>query len=519
MDRELLSQASSFARQGEWENAAGLYESFLAQAPDHIEALLGLGTSLVRLGRLSQATPILSKAVLLGSEDPLAFVALGDAYFGLGEAQASARAYEEAVARLPQSARARVKLAHALTLLGQAEQAEELLIRAIELEPALAAAHDLAAFVLPQMGRFEEARKYAQRSLAIEPSHPGYSARYIYGSKVSADDRGVVERLTRLAQSGTLNTRSQIQAEFSLGKANEDLGQYRQASTHYVCANALCDQAKLERDDAFHRASHRSDVDLILENFSECASDVSGASESDLPVFVIGMMRSGSTLAEQILSSHPEVGGAGEVPFWIDRAPDLLRSIADGGSSSRVAEMAYDYASLLRKLAPNRRRVCDKLLQNYMAVGMLHATFPNARFIHCRRDPRDTCLSIFTTPFAYPPPFAYRADTIAFAYREYLRLMARWRSILPADRFLEIDYEELVTDRERVSRQMIEFVGLDWSEACLAPEKNPRLVGNPSQWQVRQPVYGTSIGRWRRFVPWLNTQLAQWDVSMPQPHE
>jgi tetratricopeptide (TPR) repeat protein len=458
------------------------------------------------------AIPPLGRAVALGENDAHTLVALGDAYFGAGDAVAAARAFEQVVVLLPESGRAKVKLAHALIYLGRAAEAETLLRQAIDQEPEFSASYDLLAFLLPQLGRFEEAQQYATKALSIDPNHAGYWARYAYGAKVTSKDEEIVNRFADLSQLAALNARDRIRIEFALGKANEDLGRYAAAAEHFVRANALSDEARSKRGEGFDRISHQRDVDLMIETFP-AVNPVEGASNSDLPVFVVGMMRSGSTLTEQIISSHPEVGGANEVPFWIEHAPALLRTIRGETALASVRSTTENYVGLLQRLAPGKRRVCDKLLQNYMALGVLHSVLPNARIVHCRRDPRDTCLSVFTTPCSNPPPFAYRADAIAFAYAQYLRLMAHWRKVLPEDRFLEIDYEELVTDRERVSRRMIDFIGLEWNEACLYPEGNPRPVGNPSQWQVRQPVYGTSIGRWRRFEPWLGPQLEQWDFA------
>jgi hypothetical protein len=140
---------------------------------------------------------------------------------------------------------------------------------------------------------------------------------------------------------------------------------------------------------------------------------------------------------------------------------------------------------------------------NFLLLGLIYLTLPNARIIHCRRSPVDTCLSIYMTPFSNLPDFAYDRDTIAFYWEQYARLMAHWRHVLPPNRFLEVDYEDLVAQREGVTRKIIAFCGLDWDERCLRPETNERIVRTPSAWQVRQPVYTNSIGRWRRYREWL----------------
>jgi hypothetical protein len=147
--------------------------------------------------------------------------------------------------------------------------------------------------------------------------------------------------------------------------------------------------------------------------------------------------------------------------------------------------------------------VTDKNPFNFLYLGAIHLALPSSHFIHCRRDPIDTCLSIYFTPFATPQAFAYDRNDLVFYFREYERLMAHWRAALPSDRLLEVEYESLIADRESLTRRMIAFCGLAWDDACLAPESNQRLVRTASVWQARQPVYSTSVERWRRYEPWL----------------
>ena len=164
-----------------------------------------------------------------------------------------------------------------------------------------------------------------------------------------------------------------------------------------------------------------------------------------------------------------------------------------------MVQLGKEYVSELTKAGPGALRITDKMPGNYMFAGLIHLAVPNARIIHVRRSPIDTCLSIWATPNHMPHEGGNNKQDIVFVYREYLRLMDHWRSVLPPDRLFEVDYEDLVADREAVTRSMLSFCGLEWDEACLYPERNQRSVLTPSAWQVRQPVYRTSIERWRRF--------------------
>jgi hypothetical protein len=215
------------------------------------------------------------------------------------------------------------------------------------------------------------------------------------------------------------------------------------------------------------------------------------------------MIRSGTTLVEQILSSHPEIGGAGEQTFWLDNWRSALTTGQEAVDPTGIQLAGSRYVALLNRIAPGKRRVVDKMPSNYPGLGIIYLALPKAKVIHVRRHPVDTCLSIYATPNRRHADFMHDRDNIVTAYRQYQRIMDHWRSTLPAGYLMEIDYEDLVCNSEAVSRTMIEFCGLNWSDACLRPEQNRKPVVTPSAWQVRQPIYSTSSGRWRRFEPWL----------------
>jgi hypothetical protein len=209
------------------------------------------------------------------------------------------------------------------------------------------------------------------------------------------------------------------------------------------------------------------------------------------------MPRSGTTLVEQILSSHPAVAGGGELTYW----GDVGRLLLDDHERVEVAQrLAAEYLTFLRSISPDAPRVTDKLPFNYERLGLIRQVLPRAFVVHCRRHPVDTCWSIFTTYFG--SRLADRGDLVFF-YRQYERIMAHWQTVLPAERYFEIDYEALVADPEPLTRRLVAFCGLEWHEACLAPHHNRRPVTTASLWQVRQPIYRGSLARWRRYEPWL----------------
>jgi hypothetical protein len=247
---------------------------------------------------------------------------------------------------------------------------------------------------------------------------------------------------------------------------------------------------------------------LVHESISGFTRDffartVSFGSDSELPIFIIGTPRSGTTLVEQIVSSHPDVGAADELSFWHETMVALAPFNLERCDAVLMGTLAGDYLSLLRGIAPDAKRVTDKLPDNFLRAGIIHAVFPRARIIHCRRHPVDTSLSIYFANFNQEHDYAYDRDSIAAYYEHYLLLMAHWRKVLPPERFLEVDYERLIANTEQVTRALIAFCGLDWNASCLRHEDNRRTIRTLSVWQARQPIYKRSVARWQRYEPWL----------------
>jgi hypothetical protein len=189
--------------------------------------------------------------------------------------------------------------------------------------------------------------------------------------------------------------------------------------------------------------------------------------------------------------------------FWKDRLDAWRASRIGSIEASTLSKAAEDYRALLRSFGPDALRITDKAPSNFELLWLIRLAFPDARIVHCRRHPIDTCLSIFFTNFWGSQPYAWDRGDLVFYYRQYERLIDHWRRVLPGDRFTEVNYETLIADREAETRRLIAFIGLDWDEACMAPERNQRVVQTASHWQARQPVYGTSVERWRRYEPWL----------------
>jgi hypothetical protein len=228
------------------------------------------------------------------------------------------------------------------------------------------------------------------------------------------------------------------------------------------------------------------------------------ASDSRRPVFIVGMLRSGTTLAEQILASHAGGFGAGELPFWSNAFTELRSA---GGSpperDATLSRLGVDYLRVLDTVSSDALRVVDKMPTNFAFLGMMHALFPQARIIHLQRHPLDTCLSIYFQNFDAAISYANDLGDLAHYFQEYQRLMQHWRALLPADTMLEVPYEGLVSDQESWSRRMIEFIGLPWDPACLEFHRVRGTVLTASKWQVRQKINSIAVARWRNYAKHL----------------
>jgi hypothetical protein len=236
-----------------------------------------------------------------------------------------------------------------------------------------------------------------------------------------------------------------------------------------------------------------------------------GAGEpSNLPIFIVGMPRSGTTLIEQILASHPQVIGAGELNALRNAAERLgpLPEAFAGLTPQAATQVGRDYLAHVTPLARGRAHVVDKMPGNFLHAGLIAAALPGARIIHSRRDAVDTCLSCYSKLFSGEQPFAYDFGELGRFHRGYEALMAHWRTLLPPECFIEIDYEEVVDDLEGQARRLIAFLGLPWDEACLNFHQSRRVVRTASMNQVRQPIYRGSKGRWRQYAGHLQPLLA-----------
>ena len=547
-----LNLGISLLELGRGKEAIAHFEEVLKAKPDWAEALLNLGMALRVEGDLRRAYLTLARAIELAPALAEAHYQIGLALAGLERHEQAAQALYEAARLDPLMANAQLKLGDVLRLLHRREDAIVAYERARELEPARAEAPIGIGLAHLEGGDFEEARRWLASALALAPDsadahfemghayqlqgrfeeavgwhekairlEPGHAAAHFYLAKDGKAGSSEVRRreLERVLALSTLTAEQRISLNFALAKVEEDLGDYDSAFRAYAAGNELRKSRLPYRPEDF--TAH---VDRLIEVFSPglFAEKAGLGSASELPVYIVGMPRSGTTLVEQILASHPQVFGAGELDYMRQIASALPQRL--GGESypecvrrldrARAEAIASEHLRRLASAAPEAARITDKLPNNFARLGLIALLFPRARLIHCVRDALDTCLSCYCQEFAHGQPFAADLDHLGRYYRDYERLMRHWRSVLPSP-ILDVPYEALVADQEGWSRKLVDFLGLAWDERCLAFYEKERLVRTASFWQVRQPIYATSIGRWRHFARHLGPLFSALGIEPP----
>jgi tetratricopeptide (TPR) repeat protein len=351
-------------------------------------------------------------------------------------------------------------------------------------------------------GRFAKAEDCFKKSLAANPDQPRAWSAMAGLQKMTTANKPWLKRAEQLASSDVAPT-DQIHLRFAIGKYYDDIGEYAKAFSNFERGNELLKTTAPPYD---HAATVRLVDDMIRTYTPETLARVKSESVSDSikPILVIGMPRSGTSLTEQILASHPAVRGAGELAFWHDMARKHGEEERSGLLSvSKRKKLADEYLRTLARHCPDAQRVVDKAPMNSEHLGLFHSAFPRAKIIYMRRDPIDTCLSCYFQPFFSGLNYTYDLSDLASYYNEHARLMAHWRSVLPSGCFLEVPYADLVTRQEHWTSKMLEFLELDWDQRCLRFHETQRAVGTASRWQVRQPMYRDSLQRSRNYTKFI----------------
>ncbi|PLZ01498.1 hypothetical protein CY652_15395 [Burkholderia sp. WAC0059] len=469
------------------------------------------GTAHAGRGELEQALECFGKARVLRPMDAIAHQSYGLTLIKMKRFEDALTCFRGAAIILPENADIQHQLGWLLEQLLDLEDATRCFRRAVQLNPRADGSYNNLANCLQALGRFDEAREVYRKAIDIAPDCALYYRNLVQVERLAPDDPYFVALEARVARAGTLKPQDQSELHFAFGKALSDLGQDERAFGHFMIANA---QGRLgvEYDEAatlnvFAQLPSRFTTGLL-------AAKRGLGDPSDSPVFIVGMPRSGSTLVEQILASHPQVFGAGErADFGLALGARVVRDGEDPAgrisldtladlSREQLAGLGADYLRRIGFAAGaggtggSHRRIVDKYPFNFVNLGFIHLALPNARIIHTRRSAVETCLSIFSRPFR-DVPFGYDLGELGRYCRAYDALMDHWRRVLPEGVMLEVQYEDLVDDLEGNVRRLLAHCGLEWDERCLAFHEAKRQVSTASSVQVRTPLYRTSLKRWR----------------------
>jgi tetratricopeptide (TPR) repeat protein len=488
---------------GKPHDAVAALTNCVAIQPGYTDAHLRLGMALEAVGQPSAALGAYRRATELQPDLAEAHYRAGKILDSAGWFAQAEDAYRRAASAFGATAMGRIAAAKAQLSAGRLPEAEATLRQALALEPANATAHELLGHTLAELGDFAQARAHLLRAIDNDPRRIALFYDIARAGRLTADDAPLVAR-TRAAVGENLPPDQMARLHLALGKAADDAGDQASAMREFDTAQTLRDSELRFDPDAFDARVDRLIGCFTPDFIAGQATRAGGPS----PIVIVGLPRSGTTLLEQILSSHPDVEAGGELPFWNERGWMWER---DGGvkpNREYLAAAAADYAQVLHRAARGSRRVTDKMPLNFQWCGFIHLAMPRATIIHCNRDPLDTALSIHQTWFNTRSAFPTGGEALVRYIRAYQRLTAHWRAVLPPARFVDVRYEHLTERPEPVVRALLDACGLPWHAACLNPEQNRRGVRTASKWQARQPIYRGSVGRARAYGPYLGALAA-----------
>jgi len=490
---------------GRLAEADDAYRKALDLQPNNPDFLDNLALALKDLERHEEAAETMRRALVIDAARDTFHTHYAAILIDLEKFDEAERALESALAITPNDHDAINQMGRVAFERGDLQASLSHFRRALSLKPDLSDACNNMGNTLKELGRLEEARGAYLEALRLDPSVTGTYLNLADLKTFTAGDPLIAAMEALGVKADGLSTTDHMQLGFALGKAYADLKNHRRSFAHLREANAL------------KRAMVSYDEKEALEFFDRVEAvftrklirDKTGLGESSTrPIFVIGMPRSGTTLVEQILASHPAVHGAGELAIF-DKVvqsilgpantqmpfPESVRA-ADGAA---LRQIALSYLAELKRIAPDGERVTDKMPSNYYYVGLIHLALPNARIIHCVRDPVDTCVSCFSKLFSGAQVHTYDLGELGRYYRRYERLMAHWRRVQPKGSILDVRYEDVVADLKEQAQRILAYCALPWDDRCLSFYETGRPVRTASATQVRRPIYKTAVGRWRAY--------------------
>ena len=497
---------------GETNEAINCFRKALDINPNFSDACLNLASTLQDQGSLEEAIHYYQRYLSTNPNNTIALFNLGGIYGLKGDLHAAVNTLKKGLAINPDSSEAYNNLGNFLAEQGNLDDAISAYTQAINVNPNnIDAMHNLG-FALRQTGKTTEAASIYRQALSIQPDNARIYHALSSTERLTADDKDVIKMQALLKKDGIDQTDKMFLC-FALGKAFENSKNYDTSFSYVLTAN------KIRRGQINYNIEiQKKFIDNLINTFDRTffSARESYGTDDKMPIFIVGMPRSGTTLVEQILASHPQIHGAGEIS---DIKNILLKENTkmSGGhfpamvpalEQHEIKQLAESYLLKIRSLAGNKIRVTNKMPSNFLFIGMIRLMFPRAKIIHCKRNPADTCLSCFKNYFPNSQEFSYDLSELGKYYVLYQKLMAHWHATLP-DYIYDINYEDLISDQENQTRRLLDFCELPWHDACLSFHKSKRAIRTVSVEQARKPIYNSSIQGWRHYEKQLEPLLKE----------
>ncbi|MFT7644164.1 MAG: tetratricopeptide (TPR) repeat protein [Pirellulaceae bacterium] len=489
-------------QRGRFAAAVPFIQKAIAAAPNVAVYHANVAESLRHANRVPEAIQHLNKAIQLDPNFAPAFNSLGIVSRLNGDHDQSLKFYKRAIQLNPKLADAHINLGLLYRDLAEHELAIKHCQEGLKLAPRNASGYNNLANVYKDLGQIDKAIENYEKAIQLSPAFGQAYSNLAQSRRHTEELRGEVEKMEQVLAKVPMNDDSKSHVHFAIGKASDDLKEYDKAFSHFEKGNSILPLR-------FATEKFVEYVDRIIDTYSKefFENNSIRGSESEFPVFIIGMPRSGTSLLEQILASHPKAAGVGErkeiamilpkIDAHFKHNPAYPLSMPQY-STEMAKTHADQYEKDMKKLVGPVDRIVDKMMTNFLHVGLISLLFPNAKIIHSMRHPLDTCLSCYVQDFSHRPAHTFDLKTLGLYYRQYVRVTKYWQETCPVE-ILDVHYEDVVNDPEATCRKMIEHCGLEWDEACLDFHKTKRVVQTASSWQVRQPINPRSLQRWRNY--------------------
>lgn len=541
----LNNMGSLLKESGDFDGAIDCYRKAAAIAPDYLEPLNNLSAALIRKDQLEEASQILQNLLIRNPNYAEAHCNLGNALSLLESNQEAIGSFEKALHLRPDYPEALIGLARVYMEQNELDTAKTFAIKAVKIAPDKAEALEVLGSVHLMCGQAIDAKKMFHAALEKDPSLSSSKiglgnicleegdmkeAETIFRSLLDIEDERIPalfslsqtkkfrrdDDIVRLIEEEAKNIHSvrenkAMYLHFALGKIYDDLEDFDQAFPHFAEGCRL-KRNRVKYDAGVKDRQFKRIQEIFTQSFINSFQD--NGHSSARPIFIVGMPRSGTTLTEQIIASHPLVYGGGElfdllnIANWDGkRGPDIFPENMGALAPEQLDAMSNEYINALEQLNSKAPRVTDKMPANFSNMGLIHMAFPNAKIIHVSRNPVDTCLSCYTRMFSYGQNHTYDLKELGQFYNGYRDLMDHWRAVLPKDSFYDLRYEDVISDTEHQARLLLEYCDLEWDPACLDFYKTKRNIRTASVTQVRKPIYTSSIGRWKNYEEFLTPLL------------